>query len=324
MPRNGCARLFCHGGLILLFAANAGAGDPTERETRFPDNYILDFPSADQCCPPIRSTFFEADRTMSVVRGRRFRHKSNGGYGLPVVDKVDGKNLLHVGADLGWHQVGEPVFALANGVVRISTGPDTKAPRDKASRVPAAMSWGNFIAIEHRFGPDDYITTVYGHLGLDRLVEAGHVVSAGQQIGTIGRKNHRINGGYTPHVHFGVREGRNAEIGSALLRVNMAGRSSELTLTALGQDSIELQLPERSVPLAGLQLNGRHFDVDTRAGKLSVPATLLWEIQRPDFALVGYALSTNGWKDPIRFLRAHNADTNPAPFEPKVKRGSHR
>ncbi len=317
MTRNGRGRLLFCSGIVLLFAADVGARDPAPRETPFPDNYILDYPSADRCCPPIRSTFFEADRTMSVVRGRQFRHKPNGGYGLPIVEKVDGKNLLHVGADLGWHQVGEPVFAVANGVVRISTGPDIKAPREKVSHGSAAMSWGNFVAIEHRFDADGYVTTVYGHLGIDRRVQAGDLVRAGQQIGTIGRKNLRINGGYTPHVHFGVREGRSAEIGAVLLRLNMAGRSAALTLAALGEESIELQLSEAAVSINGLQLNGRNFDVETRDGKLIAPAVLLWEIQRPDFALVGYALSADGWRDPIGFLRQHNADTDPALFAPR-------
>ena len=321
--RQGCTRLLFHGGVILLFAADVGAREPAPRESRFPDNYTLDYPGVDRCCPPVRSTFFEADRTISVVRGRRFRHKSNGGYGLPVVDQVDGQNLLHVGADLGWHQVGEPVFAVAGGVVRISTGPDIKDPGDKAARVHTQMSWGNFIAIEHRFGADDYVTTIYGHLGIDRRVDAGDVVSAGQQIGTIGRKHLRINGGYTPHLHFGVREGRNAEVGSVLLRLNVDGRSCSLTLAALGRESIEVRLTEGAVPRIDLRLNGRRFDVETRDGKMIAPAALLWEIQRPGFALVGYAPSSDGWRDPIRFLRAHNADTNPAPFQPQAKRRTH-
>jgi murein DD-endopeptidase MepM/ murein hydrolase activator NlpD len=321
MLTHGCARLIFQSGVILLFAADVGARDPAARETRFPENYILDYPIADRCCPPVRSTFFEADRSISVVRGRRFRHKPNGGYGLPVVDKIDGKNLLHLGADLGWHQVGEPVFAVASGVVRISTGPDIKDSEKDVSHFHTQMSWGNFVAIEHHFGDDDYVTTIYGHLGMDRLVDLGDVVSAGQQIGTIGRKHLRINGGYAPHLHFGVREGRNAELGCVLLRLNIAGRSSALTLAALGQETIEFRSSDGAVPHLHVQLNGRRFDVETQNGKMIAPAALLWEIQRPDFALVGYARSTNGWRDPIRFLREHNADTNPASFKPKAKRG---
>jgi hypothetical protein len=62
------------------------------------------------------------------VGGHRFRQKANGGYGLPVVDKVGDKHLIHLGADLGWYQVGEPVFAVAAGVVRISSGPVSIGP----------------------------------------------------------------------------------------------------------------------------------------------------------------------------------------------------
>jgi hypothetical protein len=40
----------------------------------------------------------------------------------------------------------------------------------------------------------------------------------------------------------------------------------------------------------------------------------------PEFAIVGYGLSTDGWSDPIAFLKAHAADTNPAPFEMAKRR----
>lgn len=84
---------------------------------------------------------------------------------------------------------------------------------DNADRLrPGDLAWGNFIAIEHRFDTDQYFTTLYGHLGNDRKVKAGDIVQAGQMIATIGRQHARINGGYEPHLHFGVRQGRNAEI----------------------------------------------------------------------------------------------------------------
>ena len=37
--------------------------------------------------------------------------------------------------------------------------------------------------------------------------------------------------------------------------------------------------------------------------------------------MIGYGLSTDGWHDPVAFLRQHGADNNPAPFgPPKTKR----
>ena len=51
-----------------------------------------------------------------------------------------------------------------------------------------------------------------------------------------------------------------------------------------------------------------------RDGKAITEARLLWLIERPDFAIVGYDLSKDHWRDPIAFLREHNADTHPAPY----------
>ena len=127
--------------LFILFVATslvefwpavaANAGEPAEPRNDVPEKYVLDYPTAERFCPPIRSAFVEAEQSFGVVRGRRFTYKPNGGYGLPVIDKVEGKNLLHAGADLGWYQIGEPVFAVAAGVVRVSDGPP---PEDKETK----------------------------------------------------------------------------------------------------------------------------------------------------------------------------------------------
>src|SRR5437868_6795143 len=90
---------------------------------QFPKQYPLSYPAAEQFCPPVDGFFDEVQRTFDRAGGRAFRHQPNGGYGLPVVDKVGGVNLLHLGADVGWYRVGEPVFAVANGIVRVSQGP---------------------------------------------------------------------------------------------------------------------------------------------------------------------------------------------------------
>ena len=70
-------KIFC---LFALVGRLAIADDTAG--SSLPKKYTLDYPVVDQCCPPVRSTFVEADRSFSVVRGRRFRHRPNGGYGL--------------------------------------------------------------------------------------------------------------------------------------------------------------------------------------------------------------------------------------------------
>ena len=291
-----------------------------------PDKYIVDYPVMDRCCPPVRSTFFEANRTFSVVGSKRFTHKPNGGYGLPVAMKAEGKHLIHLGADLGWYQVGEPVFAIGAGVVRESAGPppedagDKKKPPAKDSTAkkksdPASSPWGNVVFIEHRLPSGEYFTTIYGHLGSDRRVAIGDVVSAGQQIGVIGRHHPRINGGYNPHLHFGVREGRKAEVGAVLLRFRLNGDLHDVKLAALHEDYVELAASVDLPSSLTIRFNGEPYTVEHRDGKPCLPARLLWRFQRPDFALVGYDLETDGWRDPIAFLREQRADTQPAPFQ---------
>src|SRR5687767_914609 len=80
------ALFFC--GPIALRTPQVVAAEP-----EVPETYILDYPGARDFCPPIRSTFFEVTQTSGMVRGHRFRQKPNGGYGLPVVDKVGDKHL---------------------------------------------------------------------------------------------------------------------------------------------------------------------------------------------------------------------------------------
>jgi murein DD-endopeptidase MepM/ murein hydrolase activator NlpD len=151
-------------------------------------------------------------------------------------------------------------------------------------------------------------------LNSDRRVVAGDIVKAGQQIGAIGPNNPRINGGYNPHLHFGVREGRVAEVGAVLMRMLVDGEPHDIKIASLSEDYMELA---PSPALAGsltLRMKGEAFSLEQREGKPCLPARLLWGFSRPDFALVGYDLTTDGWRDPIAFLREHRADTQPAPY----------
>ena len=287
-----------------------------------PEKYILDYPVMDNCCPPIRSTFYDATSNFSVVRGHRFKYQPNGGYGLPIVDKVDGKNLIHVGADLGWFQLGEPVFAIGAGVVRISQGPPApdkkKSGKSSPSRRtgPAPMPWGNVVMIEQRRSSGDFFTTIYGHLDTNRKVAVGDIVKAGQHIGNIGRNNPRINGGYNPHLHLGIREGRMIKPGMVLFHMTYHGDPYEVKIAALHEDVIELTLPADRPQKIDFHFNGEVFRVEDHDGKPCLPARIMWRLSDRDFPLTGYALATDGWRDPIAFLREHHADTRPAPFTP--------
>lgn len=320
--------------ILTLCVCSAHAPAAADTEARPPERYVLDYPAAEQFCPPVETYFAEVVRSFEVVRGRRFTHQPNGGFGLPIVQQVGGRNLLHLGADVGWHGVGAPVYAMAAGVVRVSEGPGELAAELKSSAgdraggkrpafPPGALLWGNAVMIEHHLPSGEYFNSIYGHLGVNRLVKPGDVVQAGQQIGTIGANRRDINGGYTPHLHFAVRQGRLADPGCTLYEIREKPEDAPLPakLKTLGEREIELEYPaavaERMQQAARrtIRLGGRVYPVTVRDGRFFAAAQMLWDVKsRPGFAVVGYDLSTEGWPDPTAFLRQHGADENPAPF----------
>ncbi len=297
--------------LFLLFVPlsiwSMPAPSEATEEASIPSKYTLDYPTVERFCAPIRTTFFEVTRQYSVVRGRRFRHAPNGGYGLPIVDKIGEKHLIHVGADLGWYQVGQPVYAVANGVVRVSLGPNGLPSAQPRKRPIRSFHWGNLIVIEHRTADDQFFTTIYGHLASKRLVNAGELVTAGQPIGTIGKQSPQINGGYKPHLHFGVREGRLGTIG-----MNLLPGVGKLTVESIDEDRIVLDFDKRWTYLT---FNGDEFPVTYEGESASVPTRILWNFTHPDFPIVGYATTTDGFVDPVAFLRRNRADTAPAAYQ---------
>src|SRR4051812_18107103 len=109
----------CFLGLVFFFYF----GDSLAHEISA--QHLLEYPKAEAFCPPTEGFFDEVQRTVDRVGTHTFRHQPNGGYGLPIVDKVGDANLIHLGADVGFYRVGEPVYAVATGVVRMSQGPTT-------------------------------------------------------------------------------------------------------------------------------------------------------------------------------------------------------
>ena len=126
-------------------------------------------------------------------------------------------------------------------------------------------------------------------------------MQAGQQIGTLGAT--RVNGGYKPHLHLGVRAGRTAEVGRKLLLMTLDGHATEMQITAVHDDKIEVtgatNLPAELV----MGLDGRKIAVEKQGDKATLDAAFLYYVPAPDFLIVGYGLSTDGWLDPIDFLK---------------------
>jgi len=100
-------------------------------------------------------------------------------------------NVFHPGIDFNKdntshdQDLGEPVYAIANGVVQESIFNNN--------------GWGNIILIRHTLPDNSIILSQYAHLN-DREVNIGESVSFGQKIGTVGKG---IN--YDAHLHFEIR-----------------------------------------------------------------------------------------------------------------------
>ena len=105
---------------------------------------------------------------------------------------------VHTGEDWngrgdGDSDVGQPVFAVARGVVRF------------AGACPSP--WGNVILVEHRFlenGAPTVVFSQYAHLR-ELAVATGAVIERRQQIGTIGKG---AQDAYSAHLHLEIRQQR--------------------------------------------------------------------------------------------------------------------
>jgi len=311
---------------VSLSATHAEAENPPVENANKSPRFVLNYPAVEGFCPPVRAYFEDVAQSIQQVRGRTSSHQLNGGYGLAVRAKVAGKNLLHLGADVAWHRAGDPVFAIANGVVRTSEGPAKDAKRQgantddsdiadaEAPTTSRSLQWGNLITIEHRSPDGNYITSIYGHFSHERRVSVGDVVKAGQIIGAVGKPGVE-NGGYKAHLHFAILDGRAAEPGTQLFKAPLAGENVPVTLVSLDEKEIEIKAEMELPSNAEITINGHSYKMTARDGKHWLPADVLHYLQRPDFRIVGYDLSTKGWRDPTAFLRELGADTNPARFE---------
>ncbi len=299
-----------------LLVCRAPGGEP---EAAAPQRYVLNYPQAEQFCPPVETYFDDVTQAIQKVGGKTIRHQLNGGYGLAVVDKIGDQHVLHLGSDVAWNQPGVPIHAIAGGVVRLSQGVPTaaelknKEPGKASPNQNAALAWGNLIVVEHRLPGDRYVTSVYGHLSNRRLVAAGDIVQAGQVIGFEGHKGVE-NGGYPPHLHLGIREGRMFERGMELVSFKLNDKPVKIKLANLSENELELQADAPELTDFTLHVLGRDVRITSHDGKLWAPSTLLNAMPAPaDFA-VGYGLTTEGWLDPTDFLRLVGADVRPAPY----------
>jgi hypothetical protein len=106
----------------------------------------------------------------------------------------------HLGDDLNGiggmnSDLGDPVFAVADGLVIHAGEP--------------APGWGNILVLAHHTPDGRELHSMYAHL--DKMaVGCGTLVARGARIGSVGTANDN----YPAHLHFEIRDSREADIGS--------------------------------------------------------------------------------------------------------------
>ena len=96
----------------------------------------------------------------------------------------------HTGVDIEFEDVNNavPVVAVADGRVLNST---------------QAEGYGGVVTIQHTINNQNIIG-IYGHLKIDSLPKVGAIISAGEQIGTLGEGGSKDTDGERKHLHFGL------------------------------------------------------------------------------------------------------------------------
>ncbi len=114
-------------------------------------------------------------------------------------DNYGGK--YHAAQDCGGRG-GDPVYAVANGVVSYSYGEGGEW-----------AGYGYLITIDHQLPDGSRIYSLYGHLSTRRWKKPeGEVVHKGDLIGYLGDDDEDGNlTGWGPHLHFGIRMGWKSE-----------------------------------------------------------------------------------------------------------------
>ncbi|MCA8997290.1 MAG: peptidoglycan DD-metalloendopeptidase family protein [Planctomycetaceae bacterium] len=307
------AILIVAGGIARDGNAQLLSGDG---EFRIPSRFILECPYATEFCQPTKTAFADAATTFRIVHGKRIQQHPNGGYGQ--LFNIGGVPLYHTAADIGWFRTGEPVYAVANGVVRMSMPSIRKELAKQGIRLAAGrgpMDFGNFILIEHKTPDQQVFNSFYAHLGDERFVQVGDIVTAGQRIGSIGRKSVVVNGGYDPHLHFGMRTGQIGKPGQDAFGFVIGGKPVIAKLISVDEAMMKLslssELPGDLKFQVGRPGDMREVRLVKKEDHYELPSWFLCGMmpRSKEMHIAGYTPTIEGWFDPIQFLKDNGAGT---------------
>ena len=113
-------------------------------------------------------------------------------------DNYGGK--YHAAQDCGG-KGGDPVYAVANGVISYSYGEGGEW-----------RGYGYVMTIDHQLPDESWYYSLYGHLSTRRWKkEAGKPVYRGELIGYVGDDDEDGSSAWGPHLHFGIRVGKKSD-----------------------------------------------------------------------------------------------------------------
>lgn len=105
----------------------------------------------------------------------------------------------HTGVDVEYGDMPDtdiPVYAIADGQV---------------VRSGWVSGYGGMVAIRHNINDKNYIV-IYGHLNPDTLPKNGATVTAGEQIGILGKGYSHQTDGERKHLHFAIYTGTDINV----------------------------------------------------------------------------------------------------------------
>lgn len=111
---------------------------------------------------------------------------------------INGNRVYHYGVDIA-NSVGTPIYATANGKVRLVHG---TCPKNGYYGSSCGGGWGNYVLITHNVNGQVY-ETVSAHLNSVN-VRVGQEVTQGQMIGAMGNSGSSTG----PHLHFEIHKGK--------------------------------------------------------------------------------------------------------------------
>lgn len=111
---------------------------------------------------------------------------------------INGNRVYHYGVDIA-NSVGTPIYATANGKVRLAHG---TCPKNGYYGSKCGGGWGNYVLITHNVNGQVY-ESVSAHLNAVN-VKVGQQVTQGQVIGAMGNSGSSTG----PHLHFEIHKGK--------------------------------------------------------------------------------------------------------------------